>query len=59
MYLCLNAKKETSIVTANLINVMRTIKSLNDEKPEDFSDWHKEAGFVSMQRPDTFVAIQG
>lgn len=44
----------TGNVTGNPINVVIIIKSYDDEKPEDFNDLHKKAGFVlSVQHPDT------
>ena len=59
---CLN-KIETDTsnnTSSNLINVVRGIKAYTGEKPEDFSDWYRKAGFIlSMQRPDTFVVMEG
>ena len=51
-------KIRDSNVTGNLINIMRGINLNNGEKPEDVSDWHKQAGFIfSTQNPGIFAVM--
>ena len=45
---------------SNRMNAVRGITSYAGEKPEDFADWHRKAGFIiSMQRPDIFAVMEG
>ena len=54
-----DATSNTS-TNSKLINAVRGIKSYTGEKPDDFGDWHRKAGFIlCMQRPDIFATMEG
>ena len=52
-------KKMENVLSKNLMNAVRGIKSYTREKPEDFGGQHKKAGFMlSMQRRGMFTAMK-